>query len=99
MEGDYSGGMRRFYALAALLVLVACSKITQDNFAKVQDGMSEEAVRAVLGTPTESRSVDILGVSGTVSRWVARDAVITVRFVNGRAAFKSFDAPGAALPK
>lgn len=97
MEGDYSGGMRRsFYALAMLLVLVACSKVTQDNFAKVEDGMSEEAVRAVLGTPTDSSSVSVLGVSGTVSRWVARDAVITVRFVNGKAAFKSFDKPGEA---
>ena len=56
----------------------------------------EVAVRAVLGTPTESSSVNVLGVSGTVSRWVADDAVITVRFVNGKAALKSFDKPGEA---
>jgi hypothetical protein len=32
-------------------------------------------------------------VSGTASRWVAGDTVITVRFVNGSVAFKSFDKP------
>ena len=33
----------------------------------------------------------MLGVSGTASRWVGKDAVITVRFVNGKVAVKSFD--------
>jgi len=33
------------------------------------------------------------GVSGTASRWVAGDTVITARFVNGSVAFKSFDKP------
>jgi hypothetical protein len=35
----------------------------------------------------------VLGVSGSVSRWVADDAVITVRLVNGKVAIKSFDKP------
>ncbi|MGQ0651022.1 MAG: outer membrane protein assembly factor BamE domain-containing protein [Betaproteobacteria bacterium] len=90
--------MRAFVIVAALLV-VSCSRVTQENFAKVQDGMSEEAVRAILGTPTESNSVSVLGVSGTVSRWVSRDAVITVRFVNGKAALRSFDKPAAEAGK
>jgi hypothetical protein len=33
-------------------------------------------------------------VSGTASRWVAGDIVVTVRFVNGKVAFKSFDKSG-----
>jgi len=48
----------------------------------------------LLGAPTESNSVNVLGVSGTSSRWVGRDAVINVRFVNGKVALKSFDKPG-----
>jgi hypothetical protein len=83
-------------ALAGLLFLAACSKVNQENFAKVQEGMSEQEVIAILGTPTESNSVNILGVSGTASRWVGGDAVITVRFVNGKAALKTFDQPGAS---
>jgi len=82
------------YALLAALVMVACSKVNQENFLKVQEGMSEEQVISLLGRPTESNSVNVLGVSGTASRWVAGDTVVTVRFVNGKVAFKSFDKAG-----
>jgi len=85
----------RALALTALLLVAACSKVTQENFAKVQDGMSEQGVRALLGEPTESSSAQILGVSGTSSRWVAGETVITIRFVNGKVAVKSFDKPAA----
>jgi hypothetical protein len=80
--------------LAAALFVVACSKVNQENFLKVQEGMSEEEVISLLGRPAESNSVNVLGVSGTASRWVAGDTVITVRFVNGKVAFKSFDKAG-----
>jgi SmpA / OmlA family len=86
-------------ALLAALLIAACSKVTQENFLKIQEGMSEEQVIALLGRPSESNSVNILGVSGTASRWVGRDAVITVRFVNGKAALKSYDKPGEPAPK
>jgi nitrous oxide reductase accessory protein NosL len=80
--------------LAAALFVAACSKVNQENFLKVQEGMSEEEVISLLGRATESNSVNVLGVSGTASRWLAGDTVITVRFVNGKVAFKSFDKPG-----
>jgi uncharacterized protein YcfL len=85
---------RTLLALLAALLVVACSKVNQENFLKVQEGMSEEEVISLLGRPTESNSVNVLGVSGTASRWVAGDTVITVRFVNGKVAFKSFDKAG-----
>jgi len=81
-------------ALLVALVVVACSKVNQENFLKVQEGMSEEEVISLLGRPTYSNSVNVLGVSGTASRWVAGDTVVTVRFVNGKVAFKSFDKAG-----
>jgi hypothetical protein len=84
--------MRTTILLAALLVL-GCSKVTPENFEKIQEGMSEQEVRAVLGDPTESNSVTVLGVSGTASRWVGRDAEIIVRFINGKTALKTFDKP------
>jgi len=86
---------KTLFALLAALLVAACSKVNQENFLKIQDGMSEEEVIALLGRPSESNSVNLLGVSGTASRWVSGDAVITVRFVNGKVALKSFDKPGA----
>ena len=82
-----------------LVLLAACSKVTQENFSKVQDGMSEQEVLGLLGKPTESSSINVLGVSGTSSRWVSGDAAITIRFVNGKVALKSFDKPATAAPK
>jgi len=32
----------RTFVLAALLLLAACSKVTQENFSKIQEGMSEQ---------------------------------------------------------
>ena len=86
---------RPLLALLVALLMVACSKVNQENFLKVQEGMSEEEVISLLGRPTESNSVNVLGVSGTASRWVAGDTEVTVRFVNGKVAFKSFDKAGA----
>lgn len=80
-------------ALALVVALAACSKINEENFNKVRDGMGEQDVLALLGTPTESSSVSVLGISGTASKWVAKDAVITVQFVNGKVRGKSFDRP------
>jgi hypothetical protein len=82
-------------ALIAAVAIAGCSRVNQENFLKIQEGMSEEEVISILGRPTESSSVNILGVSGTASRWVSGNTVITVRFVNGKVALKSFDKAGA----
>ena len=89
---DYSGGMKRSLLILAL-ALAACSTVTEENYRKIQDGMTEEQVDAILGRPSESNSMNVLGVAGTVSKWTASDAVITVRFVNGKVALRSYDRP------
>ena len=57
--------------------------------------MTEQEVPAILGNPTESSSSSLLGMSGTASKWTGGGAVITVRFVNGKVALKTFDKPAA----
>jgi hypothetical protein len=44
------------------------------NFEKVQNGMTEKEVTALLGTPTQNVS----GKSGKVLLWTSKDAVYTV---------------------
>lgn len=81
--------------LVALVLLAGCSKVTQENFARIQDGMPEQEVLAILGQPAESSNITVLGLSGTSSKWAAKDAVISVQFVNGKVRAKSFDKPAA----
>ena len=79
--------------LAAALLLAGCSKVTQENYAKIREGMSEQEVHAILGNPAESSTTSLLGISGTSSKWVSGDSVINIRFVNGKVALSSFDKP------
>ena len=82
-------------AFVALLLLAGCSKVTQENFAKIQDGMDEQEVLALLGKPVESSNITVLNLSGSSSKWAADGAVISVQFVNGKVRAKSFDKPAA----
>jgi hypothetical protein len=77
-------------SLVICLGLVSCSsfKISQENFEKIQTGMSMAQVTAILGEPTESSSVDVAVFSGTVSKWKAGDITITIQFVNGKVVAK-----------
>ena len=72
--------------------LVSCSslKISQENFEKIQTGMSLAQVTAILGEPTESSSVDVAVFSGTVSKWRSGGITITIQFVNGKVVAKQF---------
>jgi hypothetical protein len=86
---------RRLLTLAAALLVSGCAKVTQDNYARIEDGMSEQDVVTLLGRPSESNSVGFLGFSGTSSRWITDDRAITIRFLNGRVAMKSYEQPVA----
>lgn len=86
----------KLVVLLLALTLAACSRVTAENYARIQDGMSEQEVHAILGKPAESSSVTILGLSGTSSKWTADGAVITIQFANGKVRLKSFDKPAPA---
>jgi hypothetical protein len=87
--------IKRFILLAVVgfaLALLACgsSRVNPDNFVKIETGMTQAQVTALLGQPTESSSVDIAGFSGTTSTWKSRDLTITVQFMNGKVVAKKF---------
>jgi SmpA / OmlA family/Prokaryotic membrane lipoprotein lipid attachment site len=86
--------MRRvIFAVVLALLLAACSKVTEENYAKIQNGMTEQEVYAILGSPTQESSRDLLGVSATSAKWVSGDKVVTVQFVGGKVVLRSFDKP------
>ncbi|RKZ78329.1 MAG: hypothetical protein DRR19_26600 [Candidatus Parabeggiatoa sp. nov. 1] len=80
--------------IAGLLAfLFGCSsKINQENYAKIKNGMTMEQVKAVLGEPTESKTSDIgAALSTTNTIWKNRSgATINVKFVNGKVLLKTF---------
>jgi len=81
----------RLVVVAAAFLVAACgSKLSEANFAKVKEGMSEQEVIAILGAPTETNSVQILAVSGTSSTWKDAGATVSIQFVNGQVRLKSF---------
>lgn len=78
-------------ALALLCMLVlACSKLSQQNFDKIQTNMTMKEVIAIIGQPTSSESINVAGISGTSAVWKNKDAEIDIQFLNDRVAVKAF---------
>jgi len=85
----------RFIRFVAVLLLAASlaacgSRINQSDFDKVQNGMTKEEVAAILGSPTETSSINIGGLSGTASTWKSDSGEISIQFVNNRVQAKQF---------
>lgn len=71
-------------------LILACSKLTQNNFEKIQTNMTMKEVIAIIGEPTSSESINIAGISGTSAVWKNKDAEIDIQFLNDRVAVKAF---------
>ncbi len=90
----FRGRRARRIGLTALLVsglLAGCgSKVTQENFDKIQAGMSREEVKSILGEPTESSGIGVGAISGDAWIWKADGTVITIQFLGGKVLAKQF---------
>ena len=69
------------FMLGVLALLAACSKITQDNYDKLQMEMSYEQVEGVLGQPKSCS--DVLGVKSCT--WGDAKRHIEVSFLGDKA--------------
>ncbi|MBB5189529.1 hypothetical protein HNQ50_000239 [Silvimonas terrae] len=70
-------------AAVLTLALSACSKITAENYAKIDTGMARADVVQILGEPDKTESSSLLGISGENAVWESHGTVITLRLVNG----------------
>jgi SmpA / OmlA family len=70
--------------LAALLLAACGSKVTAENFERIQTGMTQKEVAAMLGEPTETSAISVAGLSGGMSAWKDGNTVISVQFVNDK---------------
>lgn len=72
--------MRRGLALAALLLLAACSKLTLDNYNKIESGMAYDEVVGLIGKPDSCD--DLLGMKQCT--WGDDTRSASVSFVDGK---------------
>jgi hypothetical protein len=68
-----------------LLCLAACgSRLNQENFDKIHDGMSQKEVREILGEPVGASGGSVLGISGGEAVWKDDKTTISVHFLNDK---------------
>lgn len=73
-----------------IVSLVACSKLTQKNYDKIQVNMPMDKVIAILGEPTSTEHLMIAGMSGTSAVWKDTQSEIDIQFLNDQVIVKSF---------
>lgn len=72
--------LRYFGLLAGLLILTGCNPITQENFAKLEAGMSRQQVEELLGKPGECAGA--LGMSSCT--WGAKHRFISIQYAGDK---------------
>ena len=73
-----------------LTLLIACSRITEDNYNRIESGMEEAAVIKILGAPDDSSSMGVGPLTGKSSVWDDGKARISIQFFNGKVKLKIF---------
>lgn len=72
-----------------LLGLAACgSRLNQENFDRIREGMSQKEVREILGDPVDASGASILGLSAGEAAWKDDKTTITVHFLNDKVVTK-----------
>ena len=78
---------------AALLLGLGCSKVTSDNYDKIETGMTVTQVEQILGKGTEEAggAVAIGNLSGSAKTvtWGSGEKSITVTFANDKMVMKA----------
>lgn len=77
--------------LCLSVLLLSCSKVSQENFDQIKSDMTMQQVIAILGEPTSSQSLTIAGISGTSAVWKDKNAEIDIQFLNDKVTVKTFN--------
>ncbi|MFR0674141.1 outer membrane protein assembly factor BamE [Enterobacterales bacterium AW_CKDN230030176-1A_HGKHYDSX7] len=72
--------LRSLTVLSLCVALAACSKLTQENYAKLETGMTRVQVEQLLGKPTECSGA--LGISSCT--WGDENRFVSVQFASDR---------------
>ncbi|HSC82192.1 MAG TPA: outer membrane protein assembly factor BamE [Pseudomonas sp.] len=72
--------LRNLVVLTACVLLAACSKINQENYAKLKAGMPKAEVESLLGSPTECSGA----IGLTSCTWGDQKTFISVQFAGDK---------------
>jgi hypothetical protein len=87
---------RPLLVLALLAILVACSRITPENYEALEAGMTREAVYDVLGKPDEVSGGGVGKLTMSREVWHGRTHRIAITFTGDTLAIKSIDTESQA---
>ena len=80
---------RSFGIAILLLCLAACgARLSQENFDKIREGMSQREVREILGEPVDASGASLLGLSSSEAVWKDDKTTIAVHFFNDKVVSK-----------
>ena len=83
---------RTILLFTAVAALAACSKLTQDNLSKIHNGMTTDEVKALLGTPTDVHTSNVMGViSNTTYTYHSDSFDVKITFLNDKVIDKEGD--------
>ena len=79
----------RIYRSLGVAVLVLCmaacgSRLNQENFDKIHEGMSQKEVREILGEPVDASGASFLGISSGEAVWKDDKTTVAVHFLNDK---------------
>ncbi len=80
----YEKPPRRSLAVAALLLVTACSQLTEDNLQKIHNGMTTDEVKAILGEPTNVQASGVLGITGSTFTYHSGSSDVKITFLNDK---------------
>ncbi|MDT3707772.1 MAG: hypothetical protein ROZ09_13195 [Thiobacillus sp.] len=72
--------IRTALTMSILLLMLGCSKLTLENYSKIDTGMTFEEVTALIGSP--ERCDDVLGIRNC--EWGNEKRSVKVSFVGGK---------------
>ena len=81
----------KIFSIGAIALLVsACSKVTEENYLKLQNGMSMDEVHSIVGKADSMESSSLAGISTTRAEWNGKDGTISIRFIEEKVRAKNW---------
>lgn len=78
---------------AIALAISACSKVTEDNYRQLENGMTLADVETIIGKADVMESTSLAGISTTRAEWHGKDGTISIRFIEEKVRAKNWQPP------